>query len=135
MSEDLSSYLGDNVGSSRVKEECFNTGQGPYDDGYLWCQSSTIFYLNNEPEPLILGEEFIRVSRSVGKSRQADGYDLPLYLVELSNNAKCYLGIKLSSGKEVSGARRNPFDYHSKDNLVAITCGDLAKAKHYQYID
>jgi len=133
IANELSTYLGDNVTSVQNKKECFNTGQGPYDDGYLWCQTSTIFGLKHDIDPQEFGSEFLKASSSFGTGRHATGYGLPLYFVELTDGSKCYLGIKLASGNEVNGARSDPFYLYPTKPAVAVTCGDRAKAKHYPY--
>ena len=42
----LADSLGDNVVSTREQDECFNTEQGPWDNGYLWCQVATVIALH-----------------------------------------------------------------------------------------
>ena len=131
LANNLSESLGGNVESKREKNECFDTGQGPYDNGYLWCQTSTIFMLANDIDPKDIGTEFLRLGGTVGSGHEATGYELPLYFTELTEGPKCHLGIRTSSGVEVNGARRNPFDSNVAKPMVAVTCGDRAKAEHY----
>lgn len=135
ISDSLVIYLAKDLNSSQVRKECFSTGQSPYDSGYLWCQTSTIFELKRDPDPLHLGEEFFKVGKPFGDGHRAMGYDIPLHYLELKNGARCYLDIKLSSGNEVSGARRNVLYSTEANSVVAVTCGDVAKAKHYTYVE
>lgn len=135
MAYNISESLGDNVISKREKDECFDTGQGPYDNGYLWCQASTIFTLANDIDPEGVGSEFLSSASALGSGRKATGYELPLYIVELTIGSKCHLSIRTSTGEEVNGARRNPFDLNTTRPMVGVTCGDRAKARHYPYID
>lgn len=130
----LSAYLGENVMFQKDKDECFDTGQGPYDDGYLWCQTSTVFSLKQDIKAQELGDEFLSVGAQIGKGGVASGYELPLYNIQLPNGPRCYLGMELSSGEEINGARKNPLDGNSKKPSVAVTCGDRAKARHYPFV-
>src|SRR5687767_8467584 len=45
VSSRLIEYLGTNVSSSKKENICFRTEQGPYDNGRLWCQVTTIIGL------------------------------------------------------------------------------------------
>ncbi len=135
ISNNLAIYLANDLNSSQVKKECFSVGQGPYDDGYLWCQASTISDLKRDPDPLDLGKEFLKVGKPFGEGHLAAGHDIPLYYLELKNGARCYLDIKLSSGDEVSGARRSVLYSAGADSAFAVVCGDAAKAKHYTYVE
>lgn len=133
--DELSINLGHSIYSRRDVKECFNTGEGPYDNGYLWCQTSTIFVLKNDVSKNEIGTGFLRAGASVGQALGSEDGDISYYLIKLSDETTCHMSGKFESGEEFNGARRNPIDDGMQPPVIAVSCGNKAKAKHYPYID
>ncbi len=133
VASELVAYLGDNVTSVSEKNECFNTEQGPFDNGRLWCQASTIIQLNDNIEFISVGSVFLKSDHDLIKESQYGGEgDWLNYTITLHNGIGCNLATITEDGKYTGSARRNVL-YGKSNASVSVACSDRAKAKHYPY--
>lgn len=133
---ELVDYLGDNVVSTRKQNECFNTEQGPYDNGYLWCQTASIVLLRSNVDFMDLSTKFIAVARADGFTAENSDSDSPIARswFEFDEGLSCNLSSKDVSGDEHGGATSDPL-YQIAPPAFAVSCADRAKAKHYPHVE
>lgn len=130
--ERLVNYLGDNVESTREQDECFNTEQGPWDNGRLWCQVATVVSLKGDVDYSSVAQQYVEFGHAFGWS---DGSNKPFdgSWIEGSPVIKCQLVYQNSSGKTIGLATLIPFKPSEKVAL-AMTCADRAQASYYPYV-
>ena len=138
MVDKLSEYLGDRVMLEDKRNVCFNTEQGPYDNGRLWCQASTIVRLKADVDFVELGNKFVELSGVMGlRSSSSISYGVPTFWFEPSQEThgkmRCSLGYIGTSGEERSAGAYDVL-FGVPPPALAIACADRAKAKHYPYI-
>lgn len=134
LAEGLKSELGGVVLASRDKNECFNTEQGPYDNGRLWCQTATIITLKQAVDYQTVARSYIELGRPFGTANALENTLFPKYYINMSEGLTCQLDYNDPDGKYQGGAMSKPFDDSDKPAL-AIACADRAKAKHYPFVD
>lgn len=131
----LAERLGGEATSVLERNICFNTGQGPYDNGKLWCQVSTVIRLNSDAKIQDAGKLLIEEARSrqlVAKS--SNNYGVESYWFELGGGMSCRLSSIAQSGDESNGATHKILEKKDAPAL-AISCARPSKARHYPYID
>lgn len=128
----LTDYLGNNVVSTWESNECFNTEQGPYDNGYLWCQTATIIKLSSSVDYKVLGQEYSKIGSTEGYKVTSTGDPFPSYSLMTKQKISCELESR-DSGRDTGASRMAPFK-GEEQSAAAITCADRAKAKHYPYV-
>lgn len=135
VTDKLVARLGNKVVDVQKKKVCFNTEQGPYDNGRLWCQVATVVKLNADVSYDEVGNWFIA---SVQTGKQTPGssknYGVQRYWYDSGEGMTCKLSAIDSQGHEAGGSTRVPYDEGDKP-AIAIACADRAKAKHYPYIN
>lgn len=113
------------------KNACYNSEQGPYDNGVLWCQvASAAYYAEKQSEGSLRAAWERVLSENRLPSEQTDANGL------VFNAAKGIICI-LRVYNDYSATRPGfflPENLGSKQTFV-IDCADRAKAKHYPYID
>jgi hypothetical protein len=130
----LSTYLGDNVVSTTEKKECFNTEQGPFDDGRLWCQTAIVVKLKEVTDVNQLAQQFAKMARSIGYDASLEGSNENVRAwFNAEGGIPCSLSIMSDDGNEIGASTRHPFE--SKDPAFAISCADRAQAKHYPFVE
>jgi len=128
----LVAYLGNNVVSTREQDECFNTEQGPYDNGKLWCQVATVIRLKEDVDYASVGAYYLTIGKSLNLNTSSDHGLFPSYTITTQNNIRCQLESQDSKGYHDGAAMSIPFN--NKDGMaLAVTCADRAQAKYYPY--
>jgi hypothetical protein len=108
------------------KNVCYNTEQGPYDNGNLWCRTSAAIYF---PKASDVNFDSLQ---NVIKDAKLFSIDLNEALVELNNGIKCSLENK-TGVVATNPSRRFSTNNESKQTILII-CADRAKAKHYPFV-
>lgn len=130
--DDLIKAIGITPIQIEEKNVCYNSEQGPYDDGRLWCRVSSAAYFAQE----LASEEIEDVYRSIIKQKKLlvaqsstaggtvfyGGRDLPCTLIAYRDWAA------------ISPGYYFPNNESAKQTLI-LRCAARAKAKHYPYID
>jgi len=130
----LTASLGDKVTTTEDASLCFNTEQGPYDNGKLWCQAASKMRLNEDISFEELGSKFITAANEKGLETGSEKGRLPRFWFDVDNGRYCELSLVNSSGEVFGGATQGLLT--SKDSLtMAVACADRAKAKYYRYIE
>lgn len=134
ISDGLVEVLGGNVASVEKRNICFNTEQGPYDNGKLWCQIATVIKLRTDIDQEAMGEKFVELAEAAKfAATSSRSYGVPGYWFKVDKDVLCKFSAVSTSGEEISGAVHRPFS--EKDvPALAVSCAHRAKAKHYQYI-
>jgi hypothetical protein len=112
------------------RKECYNSEQGPYDDGRLWCVVTDAVYYVNEVDEKGIRDSFVNIAESHGlQTRLPDG-QTGFHVV---GNLACDLYIE--SGKFANDPGYGfPVIENSKQTIF-IRCADRALAKHFQFED
>ena len=126
--------VGDKFESSREANICFNTEQGPWDNGHLWCQTATIVQLKGDVDFKKLGEQFVSIARDGGLVAHAVvSYGVPSFWFD-AEGVPCDYGYVSTSGDEVSAGTSDAL-YNVDPPAFAVACSGRAKAKHYPYVN
>ena len=129
--------LGPAVRGHSTRNECFNTEQGPYDDGRLWCQTASIVQLHEDIP-------YDKIGAILQSSAQAEGLKVNTfdarelgkrYVLEMNHGMNCALGYHDAKGIEIDGGVRYVLTLEDAAPALSLSCADRAKAKHYQYDD
>lgn len=133
--EKLLGSLNGNALSTRDQNECFNTEQGPYDNGRLWCQVATVIKLNSSISFSNIGERYkVAAADLPGTPFYSSGAGLTeRFWIVVPRGIPCNLSEISDQGKSYGGPTSNPFT--NKDRpAIAITCADRARAAYYTYV-
>lgn len=131
----LIDHLDNVVVSSEPRNTCFNSGQGPYDNGKLWCRVVTVIKLDRDIDQREIGNEFIRLANSKGfEARQSNDSEISKYEFVLSNGVGCMLNAIASDGEEIGAAYGTPLT-SADAPAIAVSCADRARARHYPYVN
>lgn len=126
--EDLVEKMGETPTHIVEKDVCYNTEQGPYDNGRLWCQVASIAYYSNRLEASGLEESFEGALSQNGLSGTiAPSGKTVFYVRELP----CAIET-LTDIMAVEPGYYFPKNNSAKQALI-VRCADRAKAKHYSY--
>jgi len=116
---------------TETQQRCYNSERGPYDNGRLWCEVSSVAYLDNViPESdleqklkgIIQTENWSATNKRAAKVEFEGARDLVCEMLVYDGNLATEPGYSL------------PNEPRSKQTVI-VTCADRAKAKHYPYID
>ena len=130
--EQLAEHLGDNVKEISDHDECFNTEQGPYDNGRLWCQVATSITVEQDVSYKVAGEAFLDAGEDLGLHTKSLSGDFPRFWAELEGGVTCQLQYRSAKNDDLGGARRITLE---DGPALAVACADRAKAKHYPYTE
>lgn len=109
---------------------CYNSEQGPFDNGRLWCQIASAAYFRSTLPKTTINEYFREIveangymstDQRVGELEFEGEKDLPCELIIYEGPLALEPGFYLQA------------DVHSKQTVI-VRCSDRAKAKHYTYI-
>ena len=111
------------------KNICYNSEQGPFDKGRLWCQSASAAYFENEIPKTQIYNHFkdILMANNIDSSEASGGQFTG------SDNLKCKLFVDNSQL-----ATSTPYYFSDNPNskqTIVLVCVDRAQAKHYPYIE
>lgn len=135
--EQLKEYLGDNVEWTADNDECFNTEQGPYDNGKLWCQSTTTIVIENDIAYDTVGDTFLASQHDGIANRNASSGDIPVmkrYTIMIKNGITCNLVMNTSKGERFGSATSTRY-IPNDESVVSVACSDRARAKHYPFTE
>ena len=122
------------MSSVSEKNECFNTEQGPYDNGKLWCQTASVALLNKDYSYEDIGKIFSETTAVRGlKTSMSENYGVKRYSVTASD-ITCRLSLINRENKLYGGDNYGVLAGVSRPAL-SVSCADRAKAKHYPYTD
>lgn len=133
----LTEYLGDTVQQTSERNECFNTEQGPFDNGKLWCQVATVMFLKEDTDYKAAGTLFIASEHDNIESHganEAPSSILERYTLLLKNGVTCNLVMQTSENKRFGSTTSVRFISDS-EVVLAVACSDRAKAKHYPFVE
>lgn len=128
----LVTYLSDNVISTREQDECFNTEQGPYDNGRLWCQVATVIQLKRDVDYASAAQQYVKFGQASGWLTGTNEPFTGSWIMKSKDGVKCQLIYRDGADKQVGLAASIPFT--GEDHIaLAITCADRAMAVYYPY--
>lgn len=113
------------------QKRCYQSQQGPFDNGRLWCETSSAGYFA-EPIPM---QEITGKFESIFHEHGWNGMNdrRAEFEFEGAKDIPCELIIKDGVLAQEPGSGL-PGEIQSKQTVI-ISCSDRAKAKHYDYID
>lgn len=128
--DDLIKAIGITPIQIEEKNVCYNSEQGPYDDGRLWCQvASAAYFADLTPQEDIVERFKAAVTgRSYNLLTNGSG-DFAFRVAGMSCGLYVYDDILA-----VVPGYYLPENALSKQTVI-VRCSDRAKAKHYPYID
>ncbi len=127
----------DSLGNVYKKEEknvCFQSEQGPYDNGKLWCQVSSAAYFQRpipEAEMKDIYEKIVTQDQMNQKYFQSDTSREKAQ----KNQKKKICTIETWNGVDASTTPYFFSDIDSSKTTIVVKCADRAKAKHYPFVD
>lgn len=128
----ISSQLGTNVISVYDNDQCFNSEQGPYNNGRLWCQSASIIRLSGNIDFAAIGATYLSLGKAMGLPVGMNS-PFPGYWLEPIQGLRCQLEYQDDKGGLYGLARRVPFGEGDKSAL-AIACADRARIAYYPFV-
>lgn len=126
----LVQYLGNKVVASREQNECFNTEQGPFDKGRLWCQTATIIRLSADVDYQELGNEYLKIGQDIGEAFTSDSEIFPAYSIRTPEGVECNLQF-INSGNKNFGRATSLVIEDSERPAVSVSCAARAKTAHF----
>lgn len=135
IAEQLSKSLEAKVDSKEQRNVCFNTEQGPYDNGKLWCQIATVIKLHADVDFKEVGEQFLAIARSrQHNATSSQNSGVPRYWFDMNEKMSCGLSLITSSGEKYGSSTRKVLS-RSDAPAIAISCSDRARARHFPYVE
>jgi len=128
----LATYLGNNVVSTREQDECFNTEQGPYDNGRLWCQVATVIRLKADVDYNLLGMQLSTVAQQDGEVANSSGAGSTERFWLTLKSMDCGIVMTTSRGVQYGSITKDVLSPIDKP-AIAIACADRAMASYYPY--
>ncbi len=116
---------------TETKNVCYNTENGPYDNGRLWCRvSAAAYFAHVAPGSSIKNILETVVDNNNLPSAISDSGDAVFYAAE---GVPCSLIVYDGEAAKNPGHR---FGKNAESKLtLVVRCADRAKAKHYPYMN
>ncbi len=130
------SAIVDSLGDVYKKEEknvCFQSEQGPYDNGKLWCQVSSAAYFKRPISESEIKDIYEKTVRQDPMNQKY--FQLSTFQEKAQKNQKKICGMETWSGEDASTTPYFFSDIDSSKTTIIIKCADRAKAKHYPFVD
>lgn len=128
------SYLDKNARSAKEQDECFNTEQGPYNHGRLWCQVATVIGLNKPIDYKNVGEKFLMIANKYGKAFSSKQASDPYFGVIISG-INCSFDYDDGNTQHYINAISRPFENNNTYPVIAISCADHAQSAYYPFTE
>lgn len=131
----LQEDLGDKALQVTENNQCFNTEQGPYDEGKLWCQTVSSIQLTEDIDFKQVAERFLEFNSDRVVSKNTNSNDTqPVFNVMLQGGIICNLVYTTGNG-DVFGTMMNTKGKTEDNPSLSLACANRAKAKHYPFTE
>jgi hypothetical protein len=120
------------MGTPIKKDEinkCYNSEQGPWDDGSLWCGAAAVAYYANEVEENVVLDKFKNVANLHSIETKLEFRRLEF---KTADKLPCYF--QVYSGKFADSPGHGFQVETNTKQTILISCADRALAKHFPYI-